>query len=179
LPVRQFAIIGGNIYGHSNAVPETYRLFYGTNDNENTFTAKAYFAYDNFGKRFLLKSFDELAVEGYISSNAILKVILNYDYDGYTQSLEKTIDGSDSNILFEAVNPASLGDLLLGDGSLGDVVDEESLLSKFKTIIDIPKYDNFELQVCFETDATDYQWEILAFGPNVSLSPNLPITSHI
>ena len=34
LPVRRFAIIGEVLYGHSNAVPETYKLFDGTSDRK-------------------------------------------------------------------------------------------------------------------------------------------------
>ena len=72
LPFRRLATIGADLYGHSSQVPETYKAFDDTDDNGNAFTARAAFAYRNFGKRVLLKEFDEYANEGYISANTKL-----------------------------------------------------------------------------------------------------------
>jgi len=179
LPVQSFSIISGKLYGHSNRVAETYKLFDGTNDNENSFTARASLAYRNFSRRDLLKVFEEHITEGYISPNTKLKLKLNYDFDGSTQKIEKTIDGSNAKILFNLSSSGSLGDNPIGDSPLGDQPEEESQLPKFRAIVTIPKYDFFELQETYETDSQDAQWELLARGPRIEFSKNFPINIKI
>jgi len=176
LPVNFFFIYGGDLYGHSANNPETYKLFDGTNDNAKSFKATAAFSYRSYGPRFAYKNIDEWATEGYTSSNTELILTLNFDYGGFTQSLQKTISGRDERILFESLEGGSLGVSPLGDASLGDSESEMSVLSKFKVIHTFPKQDFFEIQAIYETDDVDRQWQILAFGGNAEFSKNMPIT---
>lgn len=178
LPIRRLAIIGGNIYGHSSAVPETYRLFNGTNDNSGSIAAKIVFSYQNYGNRTQPKSFFDFYTEGYIAGNTTLTLKLKYDYDGSEQIIEKTIDGNDDSILFQTLSDDSLGNNTLGEVSLGgDAVGSSAVesLPKFRIINTIPRTDFYEIQVSYETDAIDYRWSILAFGPAVKLSNNKAI----
>ena len=175
LPVKKFMVRSGDIYGHSSSVSETYKLFDGVNDNAKSFKTTAAFAYRSYGRRDLLKILDEWMTEGYISANTKLVLRLKYDYGGYTQVLEKEIDGADDDIIFEATTLSSLGDSPLGEHSLGDE-DEISGNPKFKIIHEIPLQDFFEIQAIFETDDIDRQWEILATGGNVRLSKNQAVS---
>ena len=172
--MRRLSIIGGEIYGHSNAVPETYKLFDGLNDNDNSFTARATFAYRHYNKKENYKNFDEVLVEGFISSNTKLTLKLNYDYKGATQQLEEEIDGSDDDILFKPALGGSLGDESLGGSPLGDQEEEGTDLPKFKVIKCFPPEDFFELQFIFETDSDDAQWKILNHGVNARVSSGQP-----
>ena len=172
LPVRRFSVVSGDIHGHSNAVPETYKLFDGTNDNSLSFAAKAAFSYRNYGKRGRMKTFDEWLTEGYIRANTILSLMLNYDFDGFTQSLEFEIDGSDEDILFEAAGSGSLGDNPLGDIPLGDQPNESSQLPKFRIIHEMSREDFYEIQAIYSSDDIDRQWELLAHGGAIQFSKN-------
>ena len=177
LPARRFSNIAGDLHFHSNAVPETYVAFDGTNDNENSINAIAKFAYNSYGDRVTQKAFDEYFTEGYISSNTTLTLTLNYDFDGFTQSIEKEIDGNDADILFEVSQDDSLGNNPLGDVSLGGSGEAGSnQLSKFRIIHGIPKTDFWEIQAVYSTDGVDQQFEILAQGPNATLATNIPIS---
>ena len=175
LPVRRFAVIGGVLHGHSNAVPETYRLFNTENDNGNSFKAEAAFAYRSYGRRDLMKIFDEMLVEGYISSNSVLTLTLNYDFAGFTQILDAEIKGDNSAILYEVAGGGSLGTEPLGTSPIGAGPEEITQNPKFRAIITFPKQDFFEIQFIFSTDQTDAQWEILAHGANVKFSKNQAI----
>lgn len=175
LPISKFAIIGGSIYGHSYLVPETYKLFDGIDDNGKSFEAKAVFSYMDFKDRVNLKVFDELLSEGYISSNTKLIVDINYDFAGSTQQVQKEIDGSDNDILFEPTVGGILGDESLGNESLGSS-DEVSENPKFRIIHDIPLQDFYQVQVAFSTNTRDAYWELLCFGMNVRFSQNQPIS---
>ena len=175
LPISKFAIIDGNIHGHSYLVTETYKLFDGTNDNGNSFEAKMALSYMDFGDRINYKVFDEFVSEGYISSNTKLKLDLNYNYGGSLQKVEKEIDGADDNILFENVVGGILGDDPLGDEALGGS-DEDAGNPKFRVIHDIPLKDFHQIQAVFSTDTTDAYWEVLCFGANIRLSSNQPIS---
>lgn len=178
IPISKFMIKDGDIHGHSYLTSETYKLFDGTDDNDKSFKAIATYAYRDYGDKTNLKVFDEFVVEGYISSNADLTLRLYYDYTGYTQILEKTIEGDDDDILFETVQGGALGDTPIGDAPIGDQEDEALGNPKFKVIFDIPAQDFHELQVEFETDSQDAYWEIISQGANIKKSPNLPINLH-
>ncbi|MEA1878785.1 MAG: hypothetical protein U9N86_18225, partial [Bacteroidota bacterium] len=174
LPMRRFSIIGGEIYGHSNAVPETYKLFDGLNDNDKSFTAKAVYAYRHYNKKENYKNLDEWFTEGFIGSSTELTLKLNFDYGGSTQKLEETINGYDDDILFESALGGSLGDESLGGAPLGDQEEEGTDLPKFRSIKCFPPEDFFEIQAIYETDAKDAQWKILAHGGNIRIASNQP-----
>jgi len=175
LPVRQFAIIGGELYGHSNATPETYKLFDGTNDNEKSMNAVAQFAYRSYKLRDKLKIFDEWLTEGYISSNCVLTLQLKYEFEGSQQTLEKTIKGYDDNILFKPSVGGIIGTEPLGTGRIGTGGENAATLNpKFRVINEFPVQDFFEVGARYESDGTDLDWEIVAQGGNMRLSPNQP-----
>jgi hypothetical protein len=176
LPIRRLAIIGGNLCGHSNAVPETYTLFTTLNDNGNPIDAIAAFSYLQYGERDLYKSLDEWYSEGYISSGTKLTLQLNIDYDGATSNPEYIIDGSDESILFNSTKNIGIGKSKLGDEPLGSTTDDIDTTSKFRQIDTMVKQDFFEIQPIYKTNQVDADWKLLAFGSNVTYSPNKPIT---
>lgn len=174
LPVRRFAVINGELYGHSSEVPETYKLFTGTNDNTNPIDAHAVFSYQSYGEREKKKTFDEWYTEGYIAANTILKLTKRYDYEGFTTDKEFDIDGSDGTIIFGSSNQGSLGKNSLGKKSLGgrgETVDED-LPPKFRVIKETDPVDFYEEQTEYSTNGIDLQWEILVTGGNVKISTN-------
>jgi len=175
LPVRRFAIIGGELYAHSNSVPETYKLFDGYNDNTNPIEAVATFSYENYDDRVNLKSFDEFFSEGFIKSNTDLTLEINFDYQGYTSTKEYTIEGDDDAIRFQLTQDASVGKDSFGKQPLGSQLEDIEDLAKFKVIHSGAKVDFQEVQISYKSNQIDGRWEILAFGPNVYVSNNQPI----
>lgn len=183
LPIRRFAVIGGELYGHSNAIPETYKLFDGLNDRStdddggNPINAIAKFSYQTFGSRVKLKSFDEFFTEGYIATSTNLTLTLNYDYEGYTSITEHAILGNNTNITFQSANNSNnLGSQPLGSQPLGTTQDEITDLAKFRKIHETLRTDFFEIQVQYSTNELSQQWQILAYGCNATLSKNKPIS---
>lgn len=176
LPVRKLAIIDDVLCGHSNAVPETYKLFTGHNDNTNPINAIAKFSYLQYGDRDRYKSLDEWYSEGYISSNTELKVQLNLDYDGYTSNPEYLILGNDDKITFNPVRTVGLGKSKLGENPLGTTTDEIEDLAKFRQIDTMVGQDFFEIQPIYSSNQVDANWSVLAFGSNANYSTNEPIT---
>ena len=174
LPVRRFAIIDNELYGHSNSVPETYKLFDGFRDRDvggvgNPIDCIAAFSYQSYKKRGSLKNLTEWFTEGYIESNTMLTLQLNYDFTGSTQIQTFDINGADSSILFNLVADGSFGKLSLGKaplggGGLGDAI------PKFRVIDVTPKQDFYEVQAVYKSNDVDQRWELLAFGGNVSMS---------
>lgn len=174
LPISKLAIIGGWLYGHSNAVPETYKLFTGHNDNGNPIDAIAKFSYENGGKRYWQKGFDESYKEGYISSNTKLKHQMNLDYDGFVSVLEDEIDGSNNKYLFQPITSGSLGKNSLGKKPLAGQKNLTSELPKFRKIMTHKKQDYFEMQHIFSSNQIDADWEVLCFGQNTMISTAEP-----
>lgn len=170
LPIRRFAVIDGELFGHSSAVTETFKLFDGTNDNSNIIQHKAVFSYRNFGTRSNLKEFDEYFTEGFISSNTDITLRLKYEFKGFESIQEFLIKGDDDSILFSPPGGNSLGKQPLGKDPLGSSVDEPDILSKFRQIDTMNTTAFYEMQVEYETDDDDAQFEILSHGPNARAS---------
>lgn len=184
LPVGALAVIntgnGDLLHGHSNATPETYLLFDGQSDGqyENMDTidklpidAVAKFAYNNYGKRSDLKTFDEYYVEGEINPNTTdLVTSIDYNYDGSLQTIEKTISGSDSDILEGLVGYNSLAQQSLAVNPLGSLLNPPSNARKFRVIFEIAREDFFEISTTFSTNEVDRYWAIIAHGANATIS---------
>jgi len=171
LPVARFAIISGELYGHSNSVPETYKLFTGHNDNENPINAIAKFSYRNYGDRVNYKNVDELYAEGYISSNTTLTHTINYDYKGYSSIKEFDIKGNDDSILFKSDSSNSLGKNSFGKEPLGSQTEEADDLNKFRQIDTTTKLPVFfEDQQIFSSNQINANWVLLCFGGNYNKS---------
>lgn len=167
LPISSFSIINNTIYGHSNAVPETYKLFDGYSDNGNPIDAKAYFSYQNFGTRSMTKYFTQYYTEGYISPNTELVIGFNLDTDGCQSTREYTLSGSDDQFVCVTNADASLGKVSLGKSPLGGSLVEYENRPKFRRIDTGQRQDFYEMQAFYRSNGVDYDWKILAFGPGV------------
>lgn len=183
LPVRALADFDSKIYAGSNNVQETYELFAddtysdmimngtaGNPDDKLPISARAAFSYNAYGKRATLKTFDEYFVEGDIRQNTLLLLKLYYDFGGETLSLERTIDGSDADILQETLINASLGQQPLGQAPLGGVLNAPDDASHFTIAFEVAREDFKKMQVVFETEQIDAFWSVLSHGANVELS---------
>lgn len=193
LPVRAMTLIEidgvEQLYGHSNEVPETYLLFDGSSDAQYTDMAvedklpiecRAIFAYNNYKKKGVLKTFDEYYVEGEITpSTTELSLILRYDFDGVTQEVTKNIDGSNEDILEGDVGFNSLAQQSLAVNPLGGLLNPPSDARRFRCIFDIAKEHFFELQSEFYSYDVDKYWAVLTHGANAELSRIKPINIKI
>jgi hypothetical protein len=175
LPINSFSIIDNELYGHSNSTKNTYKLFTGHNDNSNVIDAKAKFSYQSFGDRTKLKNFDEFFSEGYISSNTSLDFTIYYDYEGSEGISSYTVDGNNNDILFAVGDDNSLGKKSLGKEPLGSITESDDELIKFKKIEEVVKKDFFEMQIEISSNQVDANWQVLAFGTNVTQSTNKAI----
>lgn len=176
--------IRSRLYGHSNAVPETYLLFEGASDavysgmavaDKIPIDAKAVYAYlaDKEGR---LKTFDEYYVRGEITPNTDdLLMTINYDYEGGTQIIEQTINGNDENILEGNVQINSLAQQSLATNPLGSFLNPPSNARKFRVIKEFAREDFFEINVSFSTNSVDRYWAIISHGPSAELSRRKPI----
>lgn len=170
LPVRVMSVFDGALYGHSNSIVETYKLFDGTSDNGNPISAKLRFAYSSYGDPAHKKGFTEWFTDGYISTNTTLNQKVIYDYKGYSGERDYEIDGDDSNIIFAPQITGSLGKSPLGHDPLGGTTEETDELQKFRVIKTGVKVDTYELQVEYSSNSIDQQWFILHTGGNIMLS---------
>lgn len=183
IPVRALSIISNALHGHSNGVAETYAIFTGTSDiipngtpgddgSKLPMHAIAAYTYNLFGSRGNLKKFDEYFVEGEITPNVTdLLLTINYDFGGSTQSIERTIDASDSEILEGNVGFNSLGQTSHGTNPLGGLLNPPDDARKFNVTFEVASEDFRMLQAIFSTNEIDRYWAIAAHGPNAMISP--------
>jgi hypothetical protein len=174
IPVSRFSIIDNILYGHSNSSNETYKLNTGTDDNGVIIEFIAAFAYRNYGDRNTLKEYDEYYTEAYLSPSTILKTTHYYDYQGYSGIIETELDGSDKIYEFSLNKDVSLGKDNLGKNPLGSSSIVIPNLTKYRVIDTMKVQDFFEHQIIYSSDSENAQFELIAHGPNVRASTNLP-----
>ena len=168
LPIGRFSIIDGELYGHSYQTSETYKLFDGYNDNGNFIESRVKFAFNSYADRGTLKNFNEMYVEGYISSNTTGTIEIQYDIDGCATDTEYDIEGSDTAIVCIGSGDNSLGKNPLGKEPLGSqILSNENTPPKFRVIQTFPRTPFYEYQFGFSSNGLDQQWSLLAFGPAV------------
>lgn len=193
IPVRAFSIISNTtpyIHGHSNGVPETYKLFDGTADyvpnadvddpdSKIPVECIAAFAYNNYGDRANLKSFDEYFTEfeANPATNDVL-LTLNYDFGGETQVIEKTIDGSDEDLVEGFVGFNSLGQQSLGVNPLGGLLNPPDDARKGHVVHEIAKEDFRQIQAIYSVNGIDRYFAVIAHGCNATISPRKNLVHH-
>jgi hypothetical protein len=170
LPAGRLAIIGDNLYLHSNVVPETYKLFDGYNDNGNAIEAIARFSYENYGERARKKSFSEWYSEFYISSNTDLTLKLYYEYQGADGVYTDIMKGTDDFTIMDT-SGGGLGKENLGKQKLAGNAPTDDM-KKYRKIKTQAEKDFYELLPEYSSNGIDQRWAILAYGPNVALSEN-------
>lgn len=183
IPVSRFyhtnSVIGGSIYGHSSLTNESYELFTGFNDNNNPINAVAAFPYiSQQGGAFMeKKNFNKHYTEGYIASNTVLMLTLNYDFGGYSGSYTTLIDGSDQSITFNRITDGSLGQNPLGSQPVGTILNVPNAPAepKFRVIDTMPRVNFYEYQVVYSTDDVDQNFTLLRFGPAISSDSALAV----
>lgn len=188
LSVRAMSVIDESLHGHSNSVPETYKLFDGTSDlvangtsgdpaSKIPVNAIATFSYNLYGDRVNLKTFDEYFTEGEITPATIdLLLTINYDFGGTTQVIEKTINGSEETILEGNVGFNSLGQQNLGVNPLGGLLNPPDDARKFNVIHEIAREDFRMIQAIYSTNEIDRYWAITSHGCNAKMSPRKNIS---
>lgn len=178
LPIRRLGIVGGRLIGHSSQQQETYYLYDGYNDNGASAQHIAKLAYDNGGDRTKEKTFDEYYVETYQTLGTDLNCTLNFELNGSDTTVEFNIPTDNPAIVFGSATDTGLGSEVLGSESLsGGGGDSEEPLVKIRAIKEMVPRKYFEYQRVFSTDGVDQRWEIIASGPNASISQDEP--SHI
>ncbi len=172
LPISRFAIINGELYGHSYQVGETYKLFTGYNDNGNPISAKAVFSFNNYGTRTTKKGTNEFYSEGYLDLNTTLTLGKQYEIDGCARMTSYNLAGT-SSLVCNFSSDASLGKVSLGKNPLGSSLnqtDPNGLPPKFRWIQTFGEQYFYEEQITFSSNGVDQRWELLAFGSKILLA---------
>lgn len=166
--------IDGVVVAFSNANPQIYEVWDtdqwhddSPSDEHLPYNCVLAFGYRTHDRRQGLQQFDKLFTEGYITEGTPLSFTINYDYQGSTQVVSGVINSnSQPTTFFAGTDPASLGDSVLGDESLGDSEESTDSLPKFKNISSLSQVNCFEYQPILSSDEADAQWEILAIATN-------------
>lgn len=174
LPVGQMTDYGGYLIGHSNSLTESYKLFDGTNDNGQPISFKAHFPYASYGAREKHKNFSKYFQELYMTANAIVRLILVYEFLGAKAIKTYELKGTESDFIFTPVPQGSLGVNSLGTASLGSVVEALAEFLKYRRFKKVVPIDHFECQTRYECDELDARFQILAHGPDVVVSKTAP-----
>lgn len=176
--------INGLIYGFSNANPQVYQLWDtgqwhddSPSDENLPYSCVLALSYRTGGRRQGLISFSKIFSEGYISQGTPLNLLINYNWEGGTDSKIFPINTIDRPAFLFTPTLASLGDNSLGDEPLGnggvtETGEDANTLPKFKNINSIALVNCFEYQPVFYSDAADVQWEILAVGTDATVEPD-------
>ena len=184
--ISRFAVIGGVIYGHSNAYPQLYQVWdtsQWVDDHPSEevvpYSCRALFAYNQHEERTKLKTFNKIYIEGYMPKGAKLEAKMWYEYQGAEATRELTIDkDNDEATFWLGNNPPSLGDSSLGDNPLGQGIipegGDQELIPKFRAINDVDQVNCFEYAIEIYSTEEDARWELICLGTNAILASQKP-----
>jgi len=172
--VRLLSVYTDLLYGHSNGVNETYKLFTGVNDNDNPISFKVHYAYRNGGERANLKSFSKYFFELYIASNTTVNASILYEWKGANSIQTFTLAGNDSTYLYTPSASAALGVNSLGTNPIGGQLEAGENTPKYRRIKKVALKDFFEYQLRLECEDIDAVFQVLSQGSNMTISNNLP-----
>ena len=176
MPISRLAIIGDWLYGHSAITNESYKLFDGTNDNGNFISQIARFAYNNGGRRDRVKNMSEYWSDGYITTNGLLVMNMNFGFNGSVGKKSLNINGEDTSIT--NIAPASsLGSETMGslDGLPDPINHALDGMNKFWQEDTMNLIDYVESYVEYTMDTLNGRFAIVAHGSNqwdAQTSPN-------
>lgn len=175
--------------GHAADSNETYILFDGYfdvtapqiyTDEMATIKWVAAFGYENYGSRFNLKRFDEMATELYITPSTIVHDDCYLDYGGSTHINNATINIiQNPQLAYSPVGNAGEGQEPEGYSPEGSTTDTIPTLIKARIISDCTFYDFFERQRVFWSDTLGGHAEVIAYGENIQASEELPTWLHV
>ena len=174
IPVSFFSIIDNQLYGHSNSSDVSYKLEDGLTDDGVAIDFVAAFAYRQYDDRTKYKNYDEYYSELYMSESTEVTVTHRYEFGGAESVVDKIISGTDSELVFAPAYDTSLGKEPLGSNPLGGTTVDVSVLNKYRCIHFLKVVDFFENQISYSSSDINAQFEILAHGPNIRMSTNLP-----
>lgn len=170
-PLSGFYVVAGELYGHSFATSESYKLFSGGSLNGQQIDVNATFAYDAKGDRTQSKGSNEIWIEGYIDQNTVLTANIVSDLDNFAINRTVTVNGNDNTIVAYGAGAHSLGKNPLGSEPLGGSIAPISTLPAWFHVSKTYLQDSFYLeQVSFTTKGVDQNWELIAWGTNASMT---------
>ncbi len=183
LPISRFYTVDGELYGHSYATSESYKLFTGYADRVYPgflgypINMIMKFSYQNYGSRFAYKSAKELYIEGYINENTNVTTTITYEIDGCATVKTFTIRGDNRNIVCIPPVQGAFGESSLGKVKLGGDGPHTAndLPPKFRVIPTFNNTDFFEVSISFSVLGTNNRFELLAFGLNATPSTQEPV----
>lgn len=161
--ISNIGFIDGKIVGHSYERNETYELF--TEDTSDLdiypISTKIVFPYDDYGKRFDLKSMSAFAVDGFMTGNPNIKWKINAGVGGCDGTPNGTINPQQCL----PTDTASLGKSSLGFHGLGNSPSDTIPHFKYGKTFNNQKYylRNIELS-CNELEQ---RWYIVSIGTTV------------
>lgn len=175
-PMKCLAVIDGSLYGHSYQSSNTYKLFDGYEFDGNVYECVAAFSFENHGSRNLRKNSTSAFTEGYITSNTTLTLTLQREVTGGSTA-EFQILGSDTSIVQQPADVASLGKDSLGKHSLGGEDEFSNQLTnppKFRCYSTYNPTPYFEEQTRYSSLGKNQVWELVSFGTNAKVATELP-----
>ncbi len=176
IPVSRLAVIGDWLYGHSSVTNETYKLFDGTNDNGNFINQVARFAYNNGGRRDLLKIMNEVWTDGYITPSGTMNIGVYLGFNGADAIKNFTLAGDDPAIV-EKLPSSPMGTEPMGvlDGLPFGVNDLPGMV-RFWQIDTVPLVDFTEMFMEYSMTTLNARFALVAYGSNMVNGETAPVS---
>lgn len=180
--------IDGTVVAFSNSNPQIYEVWDTEQWHDDSpsgenlpYSCVVALSYRGGKRRQGLWSFDKNFTEGYLTPGTPLNLLMNYNYQGATNSVNVVINSITQPVYLLQLALASMGDNSLGDeplgnGGISDTANNDNSLPKFKCINSMPLINVFEWQPVFYSDSVDAQWEILATATNANIEENQQAT---
>ena len=153
------------LYYAASVRPEVYKVNSNALDDIYAVTANWRSKQFDFNMPYSQKEILDVYVEGYISPDTTITVSLLLDEDGYTQTFQHDVNGTDSDIIYESEDFNVFGLSTFGSKRFGSNEDQSGK-KKFRVYLgkDFRATPFYNAQIEFASDGENQDWEVLNYA---------------
>jgi len=135
----------GSLYFGNAVAPMVFKAFDSSADNNSIITAFHDFKLEYFGDPAAQKDVDYLHVQGTIDEQ--MKLVVRVEFDDNRASIEKTIDGSNSDYIISSGIVGMLGESPLGENQIGGIAEESDRIFSVWLRLKAQKFQGMQVKV--------------------------------
>lgn len=172
LPINSITEYGTQIIGHSSIKNESYVLDDGYTDNGAPIDFKINLPYTAFGEYQSFKDIEAIYTELYENSAANPTLYIDSDFEGSrgTQEYNLRHEGEENHV-FRGGSDNNLGTVAFGLEPFGGSEDDAEFFDKYRFMHSCSTQNPaYEYRLRIEDQALGGAFQLLAIGPNISIS---------
>lgn len=156
--VGGYFIYQDELYFGSSFEGKIFQMFDGYTKANNPFNTIATLKRYNFGSPVNQKTFEYIAVAGFIAPGQLIQFQLSYNNEGSLATFESQLSASETQFMTE-VQLNTIGAFAMGTEPIGGTIEDIDEMNIFLVFFRLPEYKPYDVQLTIYGDGTDENGE--------------------